>query len=89
MTAFTFKGVIAQPAGGVLSTPYESTIEGCGITVKYEDNGTADSSLKDIIPPEVSGPYEADSSVEGEYQEQYGYSLNPIQSGRPGALYTV
>lgn len=72
--SFTFNGIMPnQPVRLVYL--YESTIEGYGITVKYEDNGTADSSLKDIIPPEVSGPYEADSSVEGEYQEQYGYSL--------------
>ena len=54
---------------------YESSIQGYGITVKYEDNGTADSRLKDIIPPENSGPYAADSDVQGVYREQYGYSL--------------
>ena len=72
--SFTFNGIMPnQPVRLVYL--YESTIEGYGITVKYEDNGTADSSLKDIIPPEVSGPFEADSSVEGDYLEQYGYSL--------------
>ena len=35
----------------------------------------ADSRLKDIIPPENSGPYAADSDVQGVYREQYGYSL--------------
>ena len=54
---------------------YESSIQGYGIAVKYEDNGTADSRLKDIIPPENSGPYAADSDVQGVYREQYGYSL--------------
>ena len=54
---------------------YESSIQGYEITVKYEDNGTADSRLTDIIPPENSGPYEADSNVQGVYREQYGYSL--------------
>ena len=69
--SFTFNGIMPnQPVRLVYL--YESTIEGYGITVKYEDNGTADSSLKDIIPPEVSGPFEADSSVEGDYLEQYG-----------------
>lgn len=72
--SFMFSGIMPnQPVRLVYL--YESSIQGYGITVKYEDNGTADSRLKDIIPPENSGPYAADSDVEGVYQEQYGYSL--------------
>lgn len=72
--SFMFSGIMPnQPVRLVYL--YESSIQGYGITVKYEDNGTADSRLKDIIPPENSGPYEADSDVEGVYREQYGYGL--------------
>ena len=43
--SFTFNGIMPnQPVRLVYL--YESTIEGYGITVKYEDNGTADSSKR-------------------------------------------
>lgn len=54
---------------------YETTLEGYEMSVQYRDNGTLDDQLKDIIPPVVTGPHPAATDVEGEYQEQYGYSV--------------
>lgn len=54
---------------------YETTLEGYEVSVQYKDNNTLDDTLKDIIPPVVSGPHPAATDVEGAYQEQYGYSI--------------
>ena len=71
---FAYNGVMPnQPVR--LIYLYEATLEGFELAVKYEDNDTQDSNLKNIIPPVVSGPHVADSVVGGEYQNQYGYSV--------------
>lgn len=83
-----FSGVMPnQPV--TLVYLYEATIKGYEMTVKYEDDITGDARLKDIVPPDVSGPHKADSEVEGDYQDLYGYSVTGSQVKPDGAAIRV
>ncbi|WP_024291608.1 InlB B-repeat-containing protein [Lacrimispora indolis] len=52
---------------------YEATEEGYAFAVNFLDNGTSDSSLKNIINPEVQQKT-ADTAVSAEFRELYGYT---------------
>lgn len=62
---------------------YEPNGEGYRFSVYYEDNGTQDSSLRNIIEPVTEGK-PADSPVEAEYRNLYGYVFHS-ESAAPAA----
>ena len=68
----SFTGVMPnQPVE--ITYVYEATEEGYAFAVNFLDNGTSDSSLKNIINPEVQQKT-ADTAVSAEFRELYGYT---------------
>ncbi len=64
---------------------YEATEEGYIFAVNFLDNGTSDSSLNNIINPEINQKT-ADTAVSAEFRELYGYTYEsaeavPVSSG--------